>query len=90
MKARRFCRYALDRGVIPIAPHLLFPQFLDELDGDERELGLMMGLALLDKCKELWYFGSYISFGMQAEIKRALRAGIRVRQFTDSGEEVVK
>ena len=27
--ARRYSRYAVDKGYIPIAPHLLFPQFLD-------------------------------------------------------------
>ena len=28
--ARRYSRYAVDKGYIPIAPHLLFPQFLDD------------------------------------------------------------
>ena len=29
LRARRYCRYAADQGFIPLAPHLLFPQFLD-------------------------------------------------------------
>ena len=29
-KARRYSRFAADAGTIPIAPHLLFPQFLSE------------------------------------------------------------
>lgn len=28
--ARRYSRFAVDAGYIPIAPHLLFPQFLDD------------------------------------------------------------
>lgn len=28
--ARRYCRFAADTGYIPMAPHLLFPQFLDD------------------------------------------------------------
>ena len=28
--ARRYSRFAVDMGYIPIAPHLLFPQFLNE------------------------------------------------------------
>ena len=27
-KARRFCRFAIGRNYIPLAPHLLFPQFM--------------------------------------------------------------
>ena len=28
--ARRYSRFAVEAGYIPIAPHLLFPQFLDD------------------------------------------------------------
>ena len=28
--ARVYSRFAVDRGFIPIAPHLLFPQFMDD------------------------------------------------------------
>ena len=87
-KARGFSRFALERGAIPIAPHLLFPQFMDEHAEDERALALQMGLVLLDKCRELWYFGSIISPGMKAEIRKAMYRGIIVRHFTDSGQEV--
>ncbi|SDL78203.1 hypothetical protein SAMN04487833_13143 [Sarcina sp. DSM 11001] len=69
--ARRYSRYAVDKGYIPIAPHLLFPQFLDDDNPDERELSLFFGNALMSKCAEVWVFGSRISSGMEAEIKRA-------------------
>ena len=41
--------YAGDAGYIPIAPHLLFPQFLDDNKPKERELGLFFGNAILSK-----------------------------------------
>ncbi len=60
--ARRYSRFAVDKGYIPIAPHLLFPQFLDDDNPQERELGLFFGNALMSKCAEVWvdlcqYFG---------------------------------
>ena len=58
--ARRYSRYAVDKGYIPIAPHLLFPQFLDDDNPEERELGLFFGNALMSKCTEIWVFGSRI------------------------------
>lgn len=48
--ARRYSRFAVDAGYIPIAPHLLFPQFLDDNKPKERELGLFFGNAILSKC----------------------------------------
>ena len=45
--AQRYSRFAVDKGYIPIAPHLLFPQFLDDNDPKERQLGLFFGNALM-------------------------------------------
>ena len=88
--ARRYCRFAVEAGYIPIAPHLLFPQFLNDSDPKERELGLFFGNALLSKCVEMFVFGSRISEGMEAEIKRATWKGHRIRYFTESCEEVTQ
>lgn len=71
--ARTYSRFAVEQGYIPIAPHLLFPQFLNDSDPKERELGLFFGNAIMSKCSEIWVFGSHISSGMEAEIKRAKR-----------------
>ncbi len=38
--AKSYCRAALEEGVVPIAPHLLYPQFLEDSDPAERNLGL--------------------------------------------------
>ena len=86
--AQRYSRYAVDKGYIPIAPHLLFPQFLNDADPNERELGLFFGNALMSKCSEVWVFGEYISSGMEAEIRRAKWKNYRLRYFTTMCEEV--
>lgn len=86
--ARRYCRFAVDKGFIPIAPHLLYPQFLNDNDPNERELGLLFGNALISKCAEIWVFGSRISSGMEAEIKRAKWKDYRLRYFTEECQEV--
>lgn len=85
--ARRYSRFAVDKHFIPIAPHLLFPQFMDE--DSERETALFMGIVLLTKCAEIWVFGSYISNGMEIEIAKARKKGIIVRCFTEEMEEVI-
>jgi hypothetical protein len=90
MAAQRYSRFAVDKGYIPIAPHLLFPQFLNDNDPKERQLGLFFGNALMSKCAEVWVFGSTISAGMDAEIKRAKWKDYRLRFFTEECEEVQK
>lgn len=75
--ARRYCRYAVDVGCIPIAPHLFFPQFMDE--DTERGLAIFMGNVLLSKCYEVWVFGDNVSAGMAAEIAYAGKKGKPVR-----------
>lgn len=84
-KARGYCRYAVDKGVIPLAPHLLLPQYMDE--GTERDLALFMDLVLLTKCKEVWVFGGRITEGMQTEITNASRRGMPVRFIKREDEE---
>ena len=86
--ARKYSRHAVDMGYIPVAPHLLFPKFLNDADSKERELGLLFGNALMSKCSEVWVFGSTISAGMEAEIKRAKWKGYRLRYFNEDCEEV--
>lgn len=59
-RARKFCRFALEKGQIPLAPHLLFPQFMNDADPVERELAIFMDVILLGKCSELWVFGDAV------------------------------
>jgi len=87
-QARRYCRFAVTKGAIPLAPHLLFPQFMDDGDKTQRNLAIFMGLVLLSKCHELWCFGNKISPGMAIELEKAKRLGIPVRHFSGECAEV--
>ena len=86
--ARRYCRFAVDSGCIPLAPHRYCPQFMDDGSGAERDLALFMDIVLLSKCSELWVFGERISKGMSIEIEKAKRKGQLIRYFTENCEEV--
>jgi hypothetical protein len=77
-KARIYSRQLIKKGLIPFAPHLLFPQFLDDKDEEERALALEMNLTFLKHCEALWVFGNKISEGMQQEIDAAAELGIPV------------
>lgn len=85
--ARRYSRFAVDSGCIPITPHLFFPQFMRDDDPKERNLAIFMDIVLLTKCAELWVFGERISTGMSVEIEKAKRRGMPIRYFTDSCKE---
>ncbi|HEX2956289.1 MAG TPA: DUF4406 domain-containing protein, partial [Chitinispirillaceae bacterium] len=68
-----------------IAPHRLFPQFMDE--STERGLAMFMDMVLLGKCSEVWVFGNIISEGMSAEIAKAQKQRKVIRCFTEDLEE---
>ena len=53
-KARKFCRFVLDIGAIPLAPHLLYPQFMDDDNPEERYLAThTINYVLMGKCQEV-------------------------------------
>jgi hypothetical protein len=87
-RARECCAFAVRRGCIPLAPHLHYPQFMDDGKQDERELALFFALVLLGKCDELWAFGDVVSKGMRGEIDKANRRGIPIRYFNNQFQEV--
>ncbi|MDK9581063.1 hypothetical protein QQA45_06090 [Sneathia sanguinegens] len=77
IKAQKYSRYALDEGNIPIAPHLLFPQFMS--DKSERKLAMHFNYVLLGKYEEVGVFGDYISSGMTEEIKISEKRNMKIR-----------
>lgn len=87
-KARRYSRFAVRQACIPLAPHLLFPQFMDDSVPAERSIALFMGMVLLGKCEQMWVFGRTISTGMAAEIEKAEKKNIPIHYFTEELEEV--
>lgn len=76
--ARLYCRLVVDMGRVPLAPHLLFPQFMSE--ETERIEARALALALLAVAGEVWVFGN-ITEGMNAEIRAAKLLEIPVRFF---------
>jgi hypothetical protein len=88
LAAQKYCRYAVDEGYLPFAAHLFFPQFLNDENPAERILGTSFGNVFMDKCREIWIFGSEYSTGMKAEYDRAIKNGYRIRYFTTDCREI--
>ena len=59
------------KDVLPFAPHLYFPQFLQDNIEEERYLALEYDSFLIERCDEVWIFGDKFSLGMRADIKKA-------------------
>ena len=79
-RAKEFSRAAVERGCIPVTPHIYLTQFMDDTVPAERELGLSIGRELVLMCDELWAFGlDCPTAGMAAEIELARERGIPVR-----------
>ena len=78
--ARKACAHVVSTGNIPIAPHLLFPQFMDDSVPEQRDLAIAMNKEILEMCDELWHFsevsGGKLSEGMKAEILQAHLLGM--------------
>lgn len=89
-KARGYCRFAVSKGCIPFAPHLHYPQFMDDDYQTQRALGLRFALILLGKCDEVWAFGDSVSEGMRREISKAKKRGMPIRYFNSKCEEVTQ
>ena len=83
-QAQGYCRFAVSKGCIPLAPHLHYPQFMDD-DRDQRGLGLFFALVLLGKCDELWVFGKP-SEGMTREIAKAKKRGMPIKYYNHKCE----
>lgn len=85
-KTKSYCRYAIDYGFMPVAPHLMYPQFMDETT--ERDLAIHMDLVLLGKCEEVWVIGNRLSKGMAIELEQAKWWGKHIRYFDEEMKEV--
>lgn len=79
-RAKEYSRAAVEKGVIPVTPHIYLTQFMDDNVPEERELALKIGSELVLGCSELWAFGiDQPSAGMAAEIELAKAHGIPIR-----------
>lgn len=87
LMANIYCRTAWEMGVMPLAPHIIFTQFLDDENKTERKAGIAMGLILMKKCDEVWVCGLDISEGMKQEIDYAKKLKKKIRHFNCDMEE---
>ncbi|MFU0828831.1 MAG: hypothetical protein ACFWTJ_15110 [Lachnoclostridium sp.] len=60
VKAQGYCRFAVSRIAYPIAPHLLFPEFMDD-DDEQMRILLVLWHGIDVKCSEVWVFGRKIT-----------------------------
>lgn len=69
------CRIIIDHNAnaIPVAPHLYFPQFMDDENQVERKAALTYGNHILKQCHvmKVIVVDNIISDGMKAEIELA-------------------
>lgn len=88
--AKRYCRFVSYSDNVPIAPHLLFPQFLGSGDMDEhaRLKGVSMGMELMEHCNKMWVFGDEVTEGMCLEIKKARELGLQIAFRNSDMEEI--
>lgn len=77
-KAEEFCRFVVDQGHLPYAPHVFFTRFLDDTVEKERKAGIAGGIEFLKVCDEMWVFGEVVSEGMKKEIEVASEMGIPI------------
>ena len=82
--AVRCCRYAIRKGFMPVASHLMYPAILRDDVPEERVMGTQFGLALLAVCDEVWIFddGTGMSDGMAAEESEARRLGKPIHYYS--------
>ena len=84
--AKKYSRFAVDNNALPLTPHLLYPQFMN--DDTERDKAALINYVLLGKCSELWVFGGVVSTGMAYEICVARKRKMKIRWFNHAMEEV--
>ena len=83
--AKKYCRYCVLQGVVPIVSHLMYVGALNDEDPTERKLGTNLGITILQAgfIDELWAFtdSEGPSEGMKKEIEIAEELNIPVHYF---------
>lgn len=66
--AQTIARLAYSEGFWPVVPHLYAPQFLDDTNPQDRQVGTTWGLALLRRCVMVYVLDVPPSSGMRQEL----------------------
>ena len=74
--AREYSRSVVDRGCVPVTPHLMYPQFMNDNNSEDRAKALDMNKRLIEHCcDEVWWFGKSQTPGMREELLYAESLG---------------
>ena len=87
-RAGKFCRYALDQGQIPLAPALMYPQYMPDL-GRKIGFAVFMSVVLMGKCQEMWVLDENVTDDMKKLIERAEKRRQKIRYFDHNFREVM-
>lgn len=87
-RAKKYAKFIVRCGYIPIVPHLFYPQFLNDGDAEERILAITLGVEQMRDCDEMWVYGTHISEGMAFEIQKARELRIPVRLYDHDGNRM--
>lgn len=87
-KAAFAAKILSESGHMPVAPHLYFPNFLDDNDQYERIRGIELGIELMKECDLLWLLGPSITPGMEYELEVAKELRIPVRMYDDKFKQI--
>ena len=80
-RARIICRALVLADHLPIAPHLYFPQFMDDKVAAERDTGIARGHQLMRLCRAVvkwWPSDTEIGGGMESDLQRAAELDLPV------------
>lgn len=78
-----------ERGEFPFASHLLYPQILDDLEPEERKLGMSSGEAWATYADmRVIYLDQGATSGMAYGIRKAGKLGQKIEYRSLYGEEV--
>ncbi len=77
-RACAICRELALAGAAPLAPHLVYPQLLNDADPAEREAGLRAGRVWLEVADAIHVYGP-VTAGMRREIQHAYELHIPIR-----------
>ena len=87
MATKTMSREIAIQGHDIIAPHLYYPDFLNDNNQEDRKIGMESAIRLLKVCDALYvYIGLGVSEGMEAEIETAERLEIPIRYFRNNNE----
>lgn len=86
--SRALCAHAVSRNKVPLAPHLHFPQFMDDTGAADRELAMFFNRVLLSKCEKIWVYMARVSAGMRAQIECAHHLELPITYFDTDFQEV--